>query len=195
MSVLKFSLSTLFDASDTASAVSVMLEDEISWAGQYADPHFDISTGPDSSSVLPEERTKIWNYIVGVLLFCQISHTWSADDVSQDSITLEEKEENAKELDHNRLRVWSIEASKPVCYLGKIGTLSWPHGCSTHSQDKRSRKQGVKLWIELSSYVCRIAENAKNKSPLNLQVLDQDARHKHTGEDKTCIDASICPSA
>ena len=58
MSVLKFSFSMSSELSE-GSAVSVMFDEEMSCAGQYADPHLAISASLRSvyTSVLPEERT------------------------------------------------------------------------------------------------------------------------------------------
>ena len=119
--------------------------------------------------------------------------TTSADNATDDRVTLEEEKEDAKELDHHRFWIWSIQTSKPMSHLSKVGTLGWPHGSSTHAKDEGSGKQGVELRVELGGNVGGVAEDADHQGPLHLQPLDQDAWHEHAGEDQAGINSCIGP--
>lgn len=46
----------------------------------------------------------------------------------------------------------------------------------------------VPAWIEVSTGVCHIAAHGGHDGPLAAQVLDEDGRHKHGGQDEGAID-------
>ena len=52
-----------------------------------------------------------------------ISPTTRADQTSNDGVALEEEEEDAEELDHQRAWIDPIQTSKPMSHLSEVGTL------------------------------------------------------------------------
>ena len=121
--------------------------------------------------------------------------TCCTDYVPNDGITLEEEEEDAKELDNYRLRINPIKPSKPVSHLCEVGTLSCPQGSSTQSQYKSCWDQGVEFWVELCCNVEGVAKDGDHQGPLHLQLLDHDAGQKHGGEDHAGTHSGIAPGA
>ena len=80
-----------------------------------------------------------------------------------------------------------------MSHLREVGTLGRPHGSSTHAKNDGGWDQGVELRVEHGSDVGGVGKDANNQSPLNFQLLDEDAWHKHTRDDQTGIHSGICP--
>ena len=126
---------------------------------------------------------------------------------------MEEKEKDGEKLDHDMLGLEALELRKSVSNLKiisfilhfpsdfhdvdlvQVGALGGPHGGGSQAEDEGGGDEGVELGIELSGHVGRVAEDADNQGPLDLEPLDEDAGHEHAREDQAHVHRGGGPGA
>ena len=111
-----------------------------------------------------------------------------ADDVPDDGVALEEEEEDGEELDDDELRGDPLQLGHLVGHLVEVGALGAPHGGRAQPQDEGGGDERVEGGVELGRHVGGVAEDTDHQGPLHLQILDEDARHEHAGEDQADVD-------
>lgn len=77
--------------------------------------------------------------------------------------------------------------------LVEVCALGGPHGGGSQAEDEGGGDEGVELWVELGRHVGGVAEDADHQGPLDLEPLDEDARHEHAGEDEAHVHRSGGP--
>ncbi len=113
---------------------------------------------------------------------------------------MKDEKENTEESDYGRLLVGGaglphahgLGLALGHCCVGfadlrQVGALGRPHrGCSEAEHDP-CRYQRVELRIELCRDVNRVAEHGKHDRVLDGQVVYEERREEHAGQDEACV--------